>query len=295
MRARGVRTILLKGPAVALWVYDADRPRAYGDTDLLVSPLDHATAEQVLVQLGFTKLIDDADTPGWRHPAHPWRRIDDGSEVDLHHTLVGVEATSEELWDALSERTMPMAVGGGEVEVLTPPARALHVALHAAQHGARTTQPLLDLERALDALPDEIWSDAARIADRVQATSAFATGLRLSPRGAALAERLCLPAHRSTETALLALTPPPAVLGWEHLARTRGWRALIVFVTRKLVPTPRLMRAWSPMARRGRLGLALAYLGRPLWVAVRAGPGFAIWLNAERGHADRARDRCEAS
>jgi hypothetical protein len=107
----------------------------------------------------------------------------------------------------------------------------------------------------------------------LQATDAFAAGLRLLPAGAAVADGMALPVSRSIETALLASSPPPAAMGWVHFSQTRGWRARGYFIGRKLVPTPTLMRAWSPLARRSRLGLALAYLWRPAWVLLHAGPG----------------------
>jgi hypothetical protein len=40
LRAAGVRSIVLKGPSIARWLYADGQPRPYGDTDLLVSPAD---------------------------------------------------------------------------------------------------------------------------------------------------------------------------------------------------------------------------------------------------------------
>jgi hypothetical protein len=48
------------------------------------------------------------------------------------------------------------------------------------------------------------------------------------------------------------------------------------------------IRAWSPLARRGRVGLAVAYAYRPLWVLWRVGP--AVWALARaRKQAGRGR------
>jgi Uncharacterised nucleotidyltransferase len=53
LRARGVRSILLKGPAVAGWLYRDGTPRPYADTDLLIAPSNLAAAKVVLEDLGF--------------------------------------------------------------------------------------------------------------------------------------------------------------------------------------------------------------------------------------------------
>ncbi len=38
MHKRGIRPLLIKGPAVAAWLYDDPAERWYGDVDLLVDP-----------------------------------------------------------------------------------------------------------------------------------------------------------------------------------------------------------------------------------------------------------------
>jgi hypothetical protein len=71
-------------------------------------------------------------------------------------------------------------------------------------------------------------------------------------------------------------------LGFEWLSRVPGFRAKARLVAGKLVPDVQFMRAWSPLARRGRVGLAAAYAFRILWLAWHAIPGFIAWLRARR-------------
>ena len=47
LEAAGIRSILLKGPAIKLWLYAEDESRHYWDIDLLVSPAELPRAESV--------------------------------------------------------------------------------------------------------------------------------------------------------------------------------------------------------------------------------------------------------
>src|SRR5437763_5000805 len=144
--AADVRSILLKGASIARWLYADGSARSYIDTDVLVPPGHRSRAERVLAELGFSPVLGDEDTPGWRLAAHVWVRPD-GAEVDLHRTLVGVGADASDVWQTLWGTSEPMRVGGLEVEVLSVPARAFQLALHATQHGRDDGRRLEDLHR----------------------------------------------------------------------------------------------------------------------------------------------------
>ncbi|HWF50822.1 MAG TPA: nucleotidyltransferase family protein [Solirubrobacteraceae bacterium] len=280
LRVAGAEGLLLKGPVFAAWLYRDGAARAYVDTDILVSPRDFPVAQRALAGIGFSTHIDDTDTPGWRQVAHHWVRARDGANVDLHRTLVGVGVPDAELWDVVSADAEPFSVAGREVRTPGVPVRALHIALHAAQHGTRAGKHLDDLERALCMVDPAVWRSARGIADRLSATGAFATGLRLCEPGCRLADELGVFADGSVETTLLAGAPAAGALGWHYLASARGVRARSHIVARKLFPTRRFMRAWSPVARRGPVGLAAAYVARPVWVLGRVVPGFWAWWRA---------------
>jgi hypothetical protein len=278
----GVECILLKGPSLVALLYTDGTPRPYRDSDFLVPVESRPAAAGVLERLGFRTYLDDADTPGWSQAANHWLRGADGANVDLHWTLTGIVAPAQELWAALAGRTESMSVGGANLRVLDREGRALHLALHAAQHGPQGRGSLEDLRRAVDLLEEEDWRGAAELARNVDALPAFATGLRLTEHGQALADRLGLPTETTREAALLATSPPPATMGIEHFSQARGAPARARIVARKLIPTRRFMRAWSPLARRGALGLAAAYLWRPLWLFAQAPRGLLAWRRARR-------------
>jgi hypothetical protein len=203
-------------------------------------------------------------------------------EVDLHNTLQGVEVDAGRLWSVLSGMTVVEEVGGQEVEILSEPARALHVALHATQHGREWKVPMEDLRRAIEILPLETWQEAAEVAEQLEATVAFATGLRLLPAGEPLAQRLGLSTRATVETLLRSQSPPHLTLGFEKLYSLGSPRAKAHFIARKLFPPRANMRFMMPLARRGWLGLATAYLMRLGWLLRHAGGGFRAWMRARR-------------
>ncbi len=62
--SHGIGSILLKGPAIASWLYADGTHRPYGDADLLVSPENWERAEALLQHLGFEKELAPLDHPG---------------------------------------------------------------------------------------------------------------------------------------------------------------------------------------------------------------------------------------
>jgi len=144
-----------------------------------------------------------------------------------------------------------------------------------------------DLRLALDMLPLETWEAAAKLAEQLVAAAAFATGLRLLPAGELIADRLGLGREVSAQTVLRAKSPPPVALGFGDLHAIKGFGPKLRFVARKVFPSRSFMRAMMPIARRGPIGLVLAYSWRLAWLAYRAGPGVLAWRQSRR-EADRA-------
>ena len=278
----GIRSLLLKGPAIARWLYDNEGERPYRDSDLLVQTRLVEVAEDLLAEIGFEHApLDDLphDRP-WH--AHAWVRHSDNAGVDLHRSLIGIAVSPDEAWSVLSEETEQMDLLGSEVEVLAPAARTLHVALHAAQDGRRLSKPIEDLRRALSRVDFPIWEQAALLAARLDALSAFVAGLRLEPEGQKLLERLDVHTKVSMEDALRAEGAPQLALSLEWLTHAPGVKEKLLFLARRVVPPPTFMRAWSSMARRGRLGLLLAYLWRPVWSLLQIGPALRSWRRARK-------------
>jgi Uncharacterised nucleotidyltransferase/Transglutaminase-like superfamily len=272
LRDAGVPSILLKGPSIARWIYDGGS-RPYGDCDLLVRRSDLDASERILRTLGFERGGLYSIPGDWPRHAAVYRRGD--VMVDLHRTLLGVAADSDRLWEILAPHREQMRIAGANVDVLDPAGRAFVLALHSAKDGGRDEKPLNDLERALEIVPLELWRAAAEIAAEVRGGEAFAAGLRRCPAGREVSAVLGLSSHLSREIALRQQDPAALSVGVDWLLRSKGSRRKVALVARKVVPPPTFLREWSPLARRGRWGLALAYLWRPVWLLWRAPP--AVW------------------
>lgn len=288
----GIPWIVLRGPSIARHLYDNEEVRGYVDVDLLVPTRSVAAASRVLEELGFSYRAVLGTRPSDRPPwSSTWNR-GDGGNVDLHWTIVGARVDSETVWNVLSEQTEQMDILGTQATGLGAAATALVVSLHAAHHGIEVREPLEDLRRGVERFPRDTWSAAAGIARALDATAAFAVGLRLVPAGAALAEELDLPQAVPAETILRASSAPPMALGFDWFAQTTGFSAKLRLVVGKLVPEPQFMRNWFAPARGGgRAALAVGYLWRPLWLAWHAIPGFRAWWLAARRARPGRRDR----
>ena len=285
LRRNEIPSRLLKGVAIAAWLYDGAE-RTYVDVDLLVSPRDLGRAEEVLRQLDFSP-ADGAPARGDR-PRHArvWDRTADGAVIDLHTTLAGVGVDAQQAWDVLAARVDRTVVEGETVEILDEPTRALHVVLHAAQHGTRSPQALADLERALDRVPLETWRKSEALARRLDALPAFVAGLGLTTEGETIARRLELDRVSSVEAELRVGAVHEetlgSALGFAWLAGPRSMRERAQFVASRVVPTPAGMRRRSALARKGYVGLMAAYVLRVGHLAPHAVAGFAAWRRARR-------------
>ena len=259
----GCRSILLKGPTLQRELHRDGSRRRYRDTDLLVAPAELPRAADALARLGFRLALDHSEHPGVSEPhAQEWKRSREA--VDLHWRIPGVGVPAERAWDVLATRTAPIAIGDTAGESLARSGVALLVALHAAHHGTTATQPLSDLERALDQVEGDVWAEAARLASDLDASEAFAAGLRLAPAGARLAGDLRLPPVGSPRRRLMAADQPPGSLGVLTILEAPTIRTRMRAIRAELLPAPDFIRVQWPLARRGRLGLVLAYAARLL-------------------------------
>jgi hypothetical protein len=269
----GIDTVVLKGPVLARWLYPGE-VRPYGDTDLMVAPENRARAVGVLERLGFVEY-------------RPWTPIPSplslnigrtafngrGVMVDLHWQLPGLDGDPDAIWGCLTASAEWQVIGGVELRVPDRDTVLLHVVLHAAQHAnLGEGKPLEDLRRALARVEESRWSNALGLARSYRGVPAFAAGLRLLPEGGDLARRLDLGDARSLQHELRREANVIAEELYALLVADAGIRRKLAIAARRIFPRPDYMRWWSPLARRGKLWLAGAYLWRAIWMIGQA-PG----------------------
>ncbi len=263
----GIEVLVLKGPVLARWLYPGE-VRPYVDSDLMVAPKDRAHAVGVLERLGFVE--HDPWMPSalfmstW---ATAFCRQDDGT-VDLHCQLPGLDGDPDAIWDRLATSTDRLVVSGVELRVPDRDSVLLHVALHAAHHVYG--KPVEDLRRALACVEESAWSSALELARAHGGVPVFAAGLRLLPEGRDLARRLGLNEVRSVQYEIRRENNMFAEELYVLLFTKTRIRRKLATTARHVFPRPTFLRWWSPLARRGKLGLAGVYLWRMIWVIGQA-------------------------
>ena len=197
LRLRGTECIVLRGSWLARRLYEVEEVRVSLDADLLVADLTASSV--VLEEEGYARVIDW--TPGMTR--HAWTHVkQDTVSIDLHQTLVGIDASPNEVWEVFKRESEEIELAGGRVRVPKLAAQLLIVGLHAAQHGAESTKTTEDLRRALDRYGREAWARAVMLAQELDAEQALAAGLHLLAEGRELAGALAL-REPATRTVLL--------------------------------------------------------------------------------------------
>lgn len=257
----GLTSILLKGPTLQRALYEG-RARPYHDTDLLVSPADLDRAAAPLSGLGFGLALDHRRHAVAEPHAQEWSRDRPLRVIDLHWRVPGVGLDAQRAWEILIARSEPFTVAGAPARALDRAGIALLVALHTVNTPGPDGRPARDLALALDRFDPDTWAAAVRLAAELDATDALAAGLRSTPAGAAVAAAHGLPPVHSRRVRLAARGAAPGAHGLLGIAEAKTTRARLRAARAALLPSPELMRATIPAARRGRSALALAYLLR---------------------------------
>jgi hypothetical protein len=266
--AAGIDAVLLKGSA--LTDLYPDRPRQYVDADVLVHERDLQRVHAVLREAGYGELLPGMRAVEQTTHAITWshERLPD---LDLHTTLWGSGLDDAATFEALWQRTEPHVVAGHACRKLDAVARAVHLALHAAQSGRGQAKPMDDLLRGLLTFDEEVWQSAADLASRLDAEAPFAMGLRLHPTGAAIANRLCVTDAAATlEVRLSMEAAARGAVSIARLAARPTLRGKIAYGIGRLFPSPELLRFDDRVARRGGAWFVVGY-GRRLARIARSG------------------------
>ncbi len=285
LREHGIVSVLIKGSGFHA-VFPTPGPRARSaDCDLLIAPSTRDPAEAVLRSLGFHPLFlaSDAMDESGSH-ASTWSAPDDDFQIDLHHTLPELTGAPEHLWRTLQPHLIEVPVGGQATLTLDRTAAALLAAVHAAHHTRDATKPLGALELVLATLAAHEWSAVTALARELDAVEPLSAALGLVPGGETVREQQGLPQQVEVARRMRLDSADWGATVLADLRDADGLRHRIGIVRTVLAPTPTAMRTYHPgLARRGRRGLAVAYVLRPLRLLVRLPRSLAVLARYRRG------------
>jgi hypothetical protein len=255
---------LLKGPSIARWLYPSGG-RAYVDTDLLVPACEFSRAGAMLKSLGFFEVVEGlhtfeqsvkAEIEFARRPELS-RGPDD--VVDLHRNLPMLPTRDEFLWEAFSAGTETIGVGNVQVCVLGHTALALHVVVHAVQHGfqGHTGE---DLRRAITVMSVDDWRPVADLATRLGIDGILGLGLRRHRVSAEIADSLALPYLSPTDPWSWMLSAPRGSASLTEFSSAPTLRVKVQWIRSKLLPSPAWIRHLSRRPDAHGRTLLLAYV-----------------------------------
>lgn len=252
-----------KGPIVARWLYDDRFERRYLDLDILVDPAHFPQARLVLQECGFTDV--QAGVRDREVAPHARDFLRGSSSVDLHRHIPGLDVLGDQAaFEVLIERSEQVMFPSGPLVAPDQAAGALIAAATVISSVGGNLQPLVDLDRVVDRLSAPDWADVVALATQLGALETLSRGLRTLVRGAEIADLLGLPALNPP-----TLAPDLFVLQLERLRALPTLRAKASLVFVELFPSRAFLRYSSPVARRGWMGLLVAYLQRPFVLAAR--------------------------
>jgi hypothetical protein len=279
LEVRDIPCVLIKGPATVHWLYTDDpEVRPYADVDLLVDPSRFKAAENVLEALGFAHEHGDyrVDEQTWMHDSAWGRPGPPPAYVDLHRGFHGV-GDWEAFWSVMDAHTDVIDVGGRGIRIPDVAGCALVVALHDSSTG-RTERSTTDLRRAVSTFDEDVWREAARRAEDVDARPSFVLALTMDDDGRLLVERLGVPTTLPADVATRSLVASGVPAGqadraWalqHRLGTAAGWRDKLRVLGAILFPPTEFLIDSRPMAGRGRLGLLAARILYPIGLVLRA-------------------------
>jgi hypothetical protein len=270
--AVGIPSVILKGPGTAHWLHAEDpASRTYTDVDVLVDPHRFEEAERVLASMTYSRVLSDYrdGVPEWS-PESAWQRPGSPpTSVDLHRGFHGA-GDRESFWAVMDANTSVLDLAGRPVRIPDRAGCALITALHDSAAG-RTEQSGDDLRRALSRLDDDVWREAARRAEAVDALPSMVVGIGLHDEGRQLIARLGLAPQMPAEVAIRGLVSSGADAGtvekaWllqQRLDSAAGWTPWLRSLLELAFPSADYLRATQALANRGRLGLLASRVLRP--------------------------------
>lgn len=145
----GIRTLLLKGPVLAIQLYGNLAHRTSKDLDILVHADDVEKAEAILVQLGYESK-DEHILNNWKKKSHhlSFEHTGHYAQVEIHWRL-NPHFSASYSFDQLWERKNDVILSNQTFHYLGNEDLIYYLADHGARHGWFRLRWLMDIERLL--------------------------------------------------------------------------------------------------------------------------------------------------
>ena len=279
LSAAGMRVLLLKGSALALWLYPQPFLRMGGDVDLLLESADASSqAEALLAPMGYVRAFDPGDT----HFELTLRRhVDDTlrCELDVHSRLLNAAAYAELFsFDDLWAEAQDWHVVGPCMRALSPTHALAHACLNRALDMQNAIPDRLKLLYDLRLLAARNTADDWEVFCSLAADKRIAGVCLRSLEDASRTVGAGIPARVMDRLRSLAATEPldAARLGdwrymqWQNLRALPTLGARLHWLRQRLLPGREQLRTlygegplWRLVLRRLRRGLARLLSSNP--------------------------------
>ena len=181
LKSRGIRTLPLKGPVLALQAYGDLSARQITDLDFLIQNRDVEEACSVLGEAGYR--TESPLTPKMiRHLTQTgkdfWLR-DADSQLDFHQQIPE-GSPSFRLKEVLWEDLRPLEFLNCRTQVLSPENTLFLLLIHGTEHGWNTLKVIADLGYFIQATPELDWEAVVSRAKELRSLRILAIGLTLA-------------------------------------------------------------------------------------------------------------------
>lgn len=145
----GIRTLLLKGPVLAIQLYGNLAHRTSKDLDILVHADDVEKAEEILVQLGY-EMKDPYILNNWKKKSHhlSFEHREHLAQIEIHWRL-NPHFSKSYSFDKLWEHRNDVTISNQTFHYLGNEDLLCYLTDHGARHGWFRLRWLMDIERLL--------------------------------------------------------------------------------------------------------------------------------------------------
>lgn len=180
LRAIGVQSIVLKGPAIGIVAYGDASMRTFADIDLLLRREDLGRARDMLLLQGHARDYPNGAEEALIRNGHALEFSGAGPKVELHWTLLSrhlqFQFDVDDIWNEAT--TLPLA--GETIDVLAPHHHFLFLCAHGAKHEWERIRWICDLAQLAETLSADDVAATMALARRMHGRRLLSLAVRVA-------------------------------------------------------------------------------------------------------------------